>query len=99
MHRGKHPVHLTGAERSELNAMIAKGTHQSRQLTRARILLLADTSKDQGLPDEDIIAALGTSLRTVERVRRRLVTQGLPAALDPRPQPPRPGKVKVFILS
>src|SRR5262245_45550995 len=45
--------------------------------------------------DEDIVAALGTSLRTVERVRRRLVTEGFEAALNPRPQPPRPDKIKI----
>ena len=28
-------------------------------------------------------------------MRRRLVTQGLQAALDPRPQPPRPDKIKI----
>jgi hypothetical protein len=28
-------------------------------------------------------------------VRQRLVTEGLPAALVPRPQPVRPGKVKI----
>jgi len=31
----------------------------------------------------------------VERVRRRLVTEGLEAAIDHRPQPPRPDKVKI----
>jgi hypothetical protein len=34
-------------------------------------------------------------VRTVERVRQRLVTEGLQAALDPRAQPPRPAKVKI----
>ena len=43
----------------------------------------------------DIVEALGTSARTVERVRQRLVTEGLQAALDPRAQPPRPAKVKI----
>jgi hypothetical protein len=41
------------------------------------------------------VGALGTSVRTVERVRQRLVTEGLQAALDPRPQPARPTKVKI----
>jgi hypothetical protein len=45
--------------------------------------------------DDEIGSALGVSLRTIARVRRRLVTQGLLAALDHRPQPPRPDKIKI----
>src|SRR6266481_3302574 len=52
-------------------------------------------SLGKGQTDEDIVAALGTSLRTVERVRTRLVTEGFQAALDHRPQPPRPDKIKI----
>src|SRR5262249_44725965 len=61
----------------------------------ARVLLLADTSQGEERPDTDIVRSLGISLRTVERVRRRLVTAGLPAALDHRPQPARLAKVKI----
>src|SRR5262249_318874 len=35
------------------------------------------------------------SLRTIERVRQRFVTEGFQAAIDPRPQPARPDKVKI----
>jgi hypothetical protein len=45
--------------------------------------------------DEDSVAALSTSRRTVARGRRRFVTEGLEAALHPRPQPARPGKIKI----
>ena len=45
--------------------------------------------------DEDIVAALDVSLSTIARVRKRFVTEGLDAALDHRPQPRRPGKVKI----
>jgi transposase len=43
----------------------------------------------------EIVAALGVGERTVERVRRRFVEEGVEAALVPRPQPPRPDKVKI----
>src|ERR1019366_2000194 len=46
-------------------------------------------------PDEEISSALGISSRTVSRVRKRLVTEGFLAAIDPRPQPSRPDKVKI----
>ena len=54
-----------------------------------REILLAQTT------DEDIIAALGSSPRTVARVRKRLVTEGLEAAIDHKPQPARPDKIKM----
>ncbi len=91
----KYRVSLGGEERAELEGLVSVGKGAARKLTHARILLLADTSQGAARNDEDIVAALGTSLRTVERVRRRLVTEGFEAALCPRPQPARPGKVKI----
>jgi hypothetical protein len=38
---------------------------------------------------------LGISLRSVERIRKRFVTEGLAAALNPKPQPARPDKIKI----
>jgi hypothetical protein len=60
-----------------------------------RVLLLADDSHAEGYPDEAIVAALGTCPRTVARVRKRFVTEGFLAALDHRPQPARPDKIKI----
>src|SRR5262249_14504516 len=88
-------VTLTAQERTQLEHTVSAGKGAARKLTHARILLLADTSEGKGHPDEDIVAALDTSLRTVERVRRRLLTEGLQAALHPRPQPARPDKIKI----
>ena len=91
----KYRVSLTAEERIQLEHTVSVGKAAARKLTHARILLLADTSQSPGHGDEDIVAALGTSLRTVERVRKRLVTEGFQAALNHRPQPPRPDKVKI----
>ena len=88
-------VTLTQEERAQLEHTVSGGKAAARQLTHARILLRADTSQDKGYGDADIVAGLGTSLRTVERVRKRWVTEGSQAALDPRPQPPRPDKIKI----
>jgi DNA-binding transcriptional LysR family regulator len=71
---------------------VTAGKGAARKLTHARILLLAD---GEDCLDEEIVSALGTSVRTVERVRRRLVTEGLEAAIDHKPQPPRPDKIKI----
>jgi DNA-binding transcriptional LysR family regulator len=88
----KYRVSLTPDERNELKLLVAAGKAAARKLAHARILLLADG--DDCL-NEEIVSALGVSLRTVERVRMRLVTEGLEAAIDHRPQPPRPDKVKI----
>ena len=91
----KYRVALTAEERTQLEHTVSAGKGAARKLTHARILLLADSSQGPGHTDEDIVAALDTSLRTVERVRRRLVTAGFQVALHPRPQPPRPDKIKI----
>lgn len=91
----KYRVTLTQEERGQLEHTVSVGKAAARKLTHARILLLADTSLSKGQPDLDIVKALGVGLRTVERVRKRLVTDGFLAALDHNPQPPRPDKVKI----
>jgi hypothetical protein len=91
----KYKVTLTAEERADLEQMVSCGKAAARKLTHARILLLADDALGEGRPDEVIVAALGTSLRTVARVRQLLVTQGLDSAILRRRQPPRPDKIKV----
>src|SRR5262245_12725563 len=84
-------VSLTAEERDTLKGLLNKGKVAARKLAPARILLLAEAGQD----DDPIAQALSVSSRTVGRVRKRLVTEGFRAALDPRPQPPRPDKIKI----
>jgi len=91
----KYRVTLEADQRAELEHLVSLVQAAARKLTHARILLLADTSADTGCIDEDIVSALGIGVRTVERVRKRLVTHGFHAALDHKPQPPRPDKIKI----
>jgi putative transposase len=91
----KYRVTLTAEERAELERLVCCGKAAARKLTRAPILRLADDSRGEEHTDEQIIAALGTGLRTVSRVRRQLVTEGFDTALCRRPQPPRPDKIKI----
>jgi biotin operon repressor len=91
----KYRVTLTEEERADLEQLVSCGKAAARKLTHARILLLADDSLGDQRSDEQIVAALGTSSRTVSRVRQQLVTQGLDVALLRRPQPPRPDKIKI----
>jgi hypothetical protein len=90
----KYRVSLTAEEQIGLQHMVSTGKAAARKLTHARILLLADTH-GENLSDEEIVAALGTSLRTIARVRQCLVTRSLLAALDRKAQPLRPDKIKI----
>lgn len=91
----KYRVTLTVEERTALEHLVSAGKGAARRLTHARILLMADTAAGGAHTDDEIVAVLGVGLCTVGRIRRRLITAGLPAALDPRPQPQRPDKIKI----
>jgi transposase len=73
MPQKKYLVDLTVAEKLELEKLLKGGKHQSRRLTRARILLLANDGKT----DDEIVSALQTARPTVERTRKRFVEEGL----------------------
>ena len=91
----KYRVTLTADERNAVEKLVSVGRAAARKLTHARILLLADTSDGREQADEQIVLALGTSLRSVERIRKRFVTAGLDMAINPQPQPLRPDKIKI----
>jgi len=91
----KYRVTLTAEERAGLEQLVSTGKAAARKLIHARILLLADTSPGTIRTDDYIVAALGVGPRTIARVRQRFVTEGFAAALDHRPQPPRPDKIKI----
>jgi hypothetical protein len=91
----KYRVTLTQEERAELEALVGTGKAAARKIAHARVLLLADDSQGDPRADEDIASALGLGWRTASRVRKRFVTEGFRAALDHKPQPPRPDKIKI----
>jgi len=82
-----HLVSLSEEQRASLKSLIASGEAAARTLTRARILLKADTHHaGGGWSDPQIETALETSRPTVERVRKRFAQGGLAAALYSRPR-------------
>jgi transposase len=91
----KYRVTLEAEERTALEQLVSAGKSASRKLTHAHILLLADSERGAGHTDDDIVEALGVSPKTISRVRRRFVTEGVDAAIDHRPQPARPDKIKI----
>lgn len=79
----KYRVTLTIEERQELTALVNKGKGLAGKLKRARILLMADEAQDNGgWKDDDIVQALHTSRRTVERTREKCVELGVEAAIN-----------------
>ena len=81
MPKKKYIIDLSADEREQLSPLVRRGKHSSRQVTRARILLLAA----DGATDEQIVAALACGINTVERTRRRFVEEGL-GCLNERPR-------------
>jgi len=94
----KYRVTLTGEERAELRKVVSIGKTAARRLNHARVLLLADASAE-GLrrTDEQIVETLSVGIRTVERVRQRFVEEGFEAALEPKPRPRIPHKLKEML--
>ena len=88
-------VTLTIEEREELTALVNKGKGLAGKLKRARILLLADEAQENGgWKDDDIVRALQTSRRTVERTRQKCVEMGVTAAINHT----RPRKTRSKVL-
>src|SRR5271168_1116343 len=83
-------------ERKRLEAMTHAGKSPAQLLTKARILLKADLSEaGEGWSDSAISAALDTSINNIGRLRRRLVEEGLQAALK-RKQNPNSARKRIF---
>lgn len=81
--RKKYVVFLSADEHAYLLDLTQNGTSAAKRLTRARILLKADcTSQEGGWSDAAIQQALDVSVATIVRVRRTYVTQGLEAVLQ-----------------
>ena len=73
----KYRVTLTADARKALEKLVSVGKAAARKLTHGRILFLAATADGREHRDDQIVQALGTSLRSVERMRQRFVTEGL----------------------
>ncbi len=90
----KYIVRLSDEERGVCQEIVKRLKGTSEKVKRAQILLRADADGPRW-PDAKITEAHSCSLRTVENLRERLVTEGFKAALDrkKRAAPPTPGKL------
>jgi transposase len=81
----KYIVRLTAEERTELEALVKKGKVAAYKIKHANILLAADV-QGPAWPDQQIATAFSCHPGTVENMRRRLVLEGLAAALERQKQ-------------
>ena len=92
----KYGVKLSAEERARLEALIHAGKSPAQLLTRARILLKADTSEmGEGWSDSAVSAALETSINNIGRLRRQLVEEGFEATLS-RKYNPNSARPRIF---
>lgn len=83
----KYKVTLTEEERQELDAFSSKGKHAAQTVLNALILLGCDEGKFQKERsiNEDIARVLNVSMKTIDRVKKRFVEEGLNMALTGKP--------------
>lgn len=81
--RVTYKVTLTKEEREELMAIISKGTHSSQRFRSAYILLNADRGEyADRITNEEMAKVLKVGMRTIDRIKKRFVEEGLDAALE-----------------
>jgi hypothetical protein len=87
-------VRLSDEERGTCQEIIKKLKGSSQKFRRAQVLLKADVDGPRW-SDERIGEAFNCRVRTVENVRKRLVTEGFELALEgqKRREPPTPCKL------
>ena len=80
----KYKVTLTKKERAELEDILSKGYHTSQQFKHACILLNVDEGKYSGEQsvNREICKVLKIGMRTIDRVKRKFVEEGIDAVLE-----------------
>ena len=82
----KFIVTLTEGERNLLTELTSKGNHRSQKILNGLILLACDEGEHQRKrsKNEEISRVLNTSMRKIDRVKKRFVLDGLDVALHGR---------------
>jgi len=82
----KYIVTLTKDERETLRALTSKGKHKSQKILNALILLGCDEGKYQikRSTNEEIAHILNISMRKIDRVKERFVSESIEVALNGR---------------
>ena len=82
----KYKVTLTDQERNELMSITKGGTHTSKKVIHALILLNCDEGPfSDKVNNEDVAKVLKIGTRTIDRVKKKFVEEGCEAAMENRP--------------
>jgi transposase len=91
-----YPVVLTAEQRTRLEDITRNGSAPAKKIRHAHVLLLSDADRPEGRMTRDQIAQrLEMHVNTVDRIRKRFVTEGEAPALNRKPRltPPTPPKI------
>jgi transposase len=82
----RYTVKLTKSEVEELHVIINKGSHTSQTFRTAYILLNCDEGKySDKVTNEQISKVLKVGMRTIDRVKKQFIEEGMEAVLERRP--------------
>ena len=82
----RYTIKLIKSEVDELNGIINKGSHTSQTFRAAYILLNCDTGKfSDKVTNEQISKVLKVGMRTIDRVKKQFIEEGIEAVLERRP--------------
>lgn len=79
-------VDLELSEQERLQKIVDKRKSTSQAVIRSKILLAADRNGEGKWKDEKIASQYEVSVRTIERLRKRYVEEGLEVALKGKPR-------------
>ena len=88
----RYKVTLELKERDQLEQLTRKGKVAAAKLIHARALLLCDQGdhNSESYMVKDAAKALGVSTRTIEKVKKRFVEEGLDSAIERKPSTRKP---------
>jgi transposase len=82
----RYKIQLTKTEVEELMAIINKGAHTSQTFRVAYVLLNCDEGKySDKVINEQISKVLKIGMRTIDRIKKKFVEEGLEATLERKP--------------
>ena len=81
----RYTIKLTKSEVEELQVIITKGSHTSQTFRAAYILLNCDEGKySDKVTNEQISKVLKVGMRTIDRVKKQFIEEGMEAVLERR---------------
>ena len=82
----RYTIKLTKSEVEELQSIISKGSHTSQTFRTAYILLNCDEGPySEKVTNEQINKVLKVGMRTIDRVKKKFIEEGLAMSLERRP--------------